>query len=170
VTLELFAHYEYNEWANERVIGSLRELPEADYVREMGGGWPSVRATFVHLAGATDAWAARFAGNDVLELPKESALPKLEDATRVLRSAEEKHRAHLKSLTREKLDRPFSWKNLSGEVKTAPFWIVVRHVVNHQTYHRGQIASMLRRLGGRPVATDMVRWGIEIHGSQSPPR
>jgi len=170
VTPELFALYEYNEWANERVIGSLRELPESDYVREMGGGWPSVRATFVHIAGATDAWAERFAGKDVLELPKESALPKLEDATRVLRSAQEKHRAHLKTLTRETLDRPFSWKNLSGEVKTAPFGIVVRHVVNHQTYHRGQIASMLRRLGGRPVATDMVRWGIEIHGSQSTPR
>jgi uncharacterized damage-inducible protein DinB len=170
VTVELFALYEYNEWANERVIGSLRALPEADYVREMGGGWPSVRATFVHIAGATDAWAERFAGKEALVLPKESDLPKLEDAVALLLEAQRKHRAHLKTLTREKLDRPFSWKNLSGEVRAAPYEIVVRHVVNHQTYHRGQIASMLRRLGGRPVATDMVRWGIEIHGSQTPPR
>ena len=168
--VELFALYEYNEWANERVIGSLRELPEADYVREMGGGWPSVRATFVHIAGATDAWAERFAGKEALVLPKESDLPKLEDAVALLLEAQRKHRAHLKTLTREKLDRPFSWKNLSGEVKAAPYEIVVRHVVNHQTYHRGQIASMLRRLGGKPIATDMVRWGIEIHGSQTPPR
>ena len=161
---EILALYSYNEWANERLLRSLRELPEADYVREMGGGWPSVRATFVHIAGATDAWAERFLGQDVLELPKESALPKLEDAARVLTSAQEKHRAHLKTLTREKLDRSFSWKNLSGEVKTAPLGIVVRHVVNHQTYHRGQIASMLRRLGHKPPATDMVRWGMEGGG------
>lgn len=170
MTVELLALYEYNEWANERVIRMLRSLPDADYVREMGGGWPSVHATFVHLAGATDAWAERFSGKDVLELPKESALPKLEDAVTVLLGAEAKHRKHLKSLTREKLDRPFSWKNLSGEVKTAPFEIVVRHVVNHQTYHRGQISSMVRRLGHPPAATDMVRWGIEVHGSQSAPR
>ena len=85
----------------------------------------------------------------------------------VLLAAQEKHRKHLKNLTREKLERPFSWTNLSGEVKTSPFEIVVRHVVNHQTYHRGQIASMVRRVGGKPIATDMVRWGIEIHGSQT---
>ncbi|MFI5181182.1 MAG: DinB family protein [Thermoanaerobaculia bacterium] len=171
MTSELFSLYDYNEWANDRVIKMLRALPEADYLKEMGGGWPSVRATFVHIAGATDAWAERFKGKtDVLALPKESALPKLEDAVTVLLSAQKKHRAHLETLTREKLDRPFSWKNLSGEVKMAPFWIVVRHVVNHQTYHRGQISSMVRRLGHQPVATDMVRWGIEIHGSQIAPR
>jgi uncharacterized damage-inducible protein DinB len=38
----------------------------------------------------------------------------------------------------------------------------VRHVVNHQTYHRGQISSMLRRLGHAPKATDMVVWGIDV--------
>jgi len=164
--IELFGLYEYNEWANERTIASLRALPEADYVRDLGGSWPSLRATFVHLAGATDAWAERFLGKDVLVLPKEPDLPMLEDAVRLLLAAQEKHRRHLKSLTREELEGPFRWKNLSGEVKTSPFEIVVRHVVNHQTYHRGQIASMVRRVGGKPIATDMVRWGIEIHGSQ----
>ena len=165
--IELFGLYEYNEWANEKTIASLRALPEADYVREQGGGWPSLRATFVHLAGATDAWAERFSGRDALVLAKETDLPKLEDAVRVLLSAQEKHRNHLKNLTRDKLERPFSWKNLAGEVRAAPYEIVVRHVVNHQTYHRGQIASMVRRVGGKPVATDMVRWGIEIHGAQT---
>lgn len=165
MTVELLALYDYDSWANERVVRTLRALPEADYVREMGGGWPSVRATFVHIAGATDAWAERFAGKDVLVLPKESDLPGLEEAVALLQRAEEKHRAHLRTLTREKLDRAFSWKNLSGDVKTAPFWVVVRHVVNHQTYHRGQIASMVRRLGHAPLPTDMVRWGIELHGS-----
>jgi uncharacterized damage-inducible protein DinB len=165
--IELFGLYEYNEWANERTIASLRALPEADYVRDLGGSWPSLRATFVHVAGATDAWAERFGGKDVLALPKEADLPKLDDAVGVLLAAQEKHRKHLKNLTREKLERPFSWTNLSGEVKTSPFEIVVRHVVNHQTYHRGQIASMVRRVGGKPIATDMVRWGIEIHGSQT---
>jgi len=165
--IELLGLYEYNEWANEKTIASLRALPEADYVREQGGGWPSLRATFVHLAGATDAWAERFSGRDALVLAKETDLPKLEDAVRVLLSAQEKHRNHLKNLTRDKLERPFSWKNLAGEVRAAPYEIVVRHVVNHQTYHRGQIASMVRRVGGKPVATDMVRWGIEIHGAQT---
>lgn len=162
---DLVALYDYNEWANARVIKMLRGLSEADYVREMGGGWPSVRAAFVHMAGATDAWAERFTGKDVLVLPKESDLPTVEDAAVLLLAAQEKHRVHLKSLAREKLDSPFPWKNLAGEVRSAPLWVIVRHVVNHQTYHRGQISSMVRRLGLAPVSTDMVRWGIEVHGS-----
>jgi uncharacterized damage-inducible protein DinB len=170
VTSELFALFEYNQWANARVIKMLRALSEEDYVREMGGGWPSIRATFVHIAGATDAWAERFAGRDVPALVKESELPKLEDAVALLLEAEEKHRAHLKTLTPEKLDAPFSWKNLAGDVRTVPFGIVVRHVVNHQTYHRGQISSMVRRFGVKPVSTDMVVWGIEIHASQTAQR
>jgi uncharacterized damage-inducible protein DinB len=54
------------------------------------------------------------------------------------------------------------------ELKTAPLWAVLRHVVNHQTYHRGQISSMLRRLGAKPVSTDMVVWGIVIHEAGMP--
>jgi uncharacterized damage-inducible protein DinB len=159
---DLLALYDYNKWANERVIGALRALPLEDYVREMGGGWPSVRATFVHIAAATDAWAERFAGREATSLASESDLPGLEDAVAVLIEAHRKHGAHLKSLTPQKTAGPFSWKNLKGEVRSAPFWAVLRHVVNHQTYHRGQISSMLRRLGAKPVSTDMVLWGIDV--------
>jgi uncharacterized damage-inducible protein DinB len=153
--------YAYNSWANARVLETLRAMPESDYVKEQGGGWPSLRATFVHIAGATDAWAERFAGGDALRLATVAELPLLEDAARVLLAAEEKHARLLPTYTKERLAEPFAWKNLAGEVKTAPFGIVVRHVVNHQTYHRGQIAAMARRLGHAPKSTDMVRWGIE---------
>ena len=152
----------YNSWANARVLETLRALSEADYVKEQGGGWPSLRATFVHLAGATDAWAERFAGRDATRLATVEELTGLEDAARVLLAAEEKHRLLLPAFTPERLAEPFTWKNLKGEEKTAPFWAVVRHVVNHQTYHRGQIAAMVRRLGHTPKSTDMVVWGIEV--------
>lgn len=159
---DLASLYRYNSWANSRVLETLRELPESDYVKEQGGGWPSLRATFVHLAGATDAWAERFSGRDATRLATIEELPGLEDAARVLLAAEEKHGRLLPAFTAERLAEHFSWKNLKGEAKTAPFWAVVKHVVNHQTYHRGQIAAMARRLGHTPKSTDMVVWGIEI--------
>jgi uncharacterized damage-inducible protein DinB len=153
--------YSFNEWANARVLETLRALPEAEYVKDQGGGWPSLRATFVHLAGATDAWAERFSGREATRLPSVDELPGLEDAARVLLAAHEKHRALLATYTPGVLAGPFVWKNLKGEERTAPFWVVVRHVVNHQTYHRGQISSMVRRLGRAPKSTDMVVWGME---------
>jgi uncharacterized damage-inducible protein DinB len=35
-------------------------------------------------------------------------------------------------------------------------WQLVQHVANHSTYHRGQVTSLLRQVGGRTVQTDMV--------------
>ena len=160
---DLASLYAFNTWANARVVEALRTIPEPDYEREQGGGWPSLRATFVHIAGATDAWAERFAGprRDAASRPF-TRLPTLDDAVRILLAAQEKHARLLPTYDAARLAGPFTWKNLKGEAKTAPFWVVVRHVVNHQTYHRGQISSMLRRLGHAPKATDMVVWGIEV--------
>jgi uncharacterized damage-inducible protein DinB len=159
---DLGSLYAYNAWANARVLETLRALPAADYEKEQGGGWPSLRATFVHLAGATDAWAERFSGRETTRLATTEGLPGLEDAARVLRAAEEKHAALIPTYDEARLASPFTWRNLKGEQKTAPFGVVVRHVVNHQTYHRGQIAAMARRLGHAPKSTDMVVWGIEV--------
>jgi uncharacterized damage-inducible protein DinB len=160
---DLAGLYAYNRWANGRTLKSLTQLSEEDYVREMGGGWPSVRATFVHLAGATQAWSVRFQGHDATVLPTVDELPRLGDASALLATAQDALDAFLATLTDEHVHGPFTWKNLKGIEKTAPFWTVLRHVVNHQTYHRGQIASMVKRLGGAPLATDMVVWGIELH-------
>jgi len=157
--------YAYNEWANARTIETLRGVPVDAYTREQGGGWPSLRTAMVHIAGATDAWAERLAGRDAVRLPTESDLPALEDAVAVLTAAQKKLRAHLATLSPERLATPFAWKNPKGETRTAPYWAVLRHVVNHSTYHRGQISSMVRRLGLKPLATDMVVWGIEIQKS-----
>jgi uncharacterized damage-inducible protein DinB len=53
-----------------------------------------------------------------------------------------------------------AYKNLRGETKKVVTWAVFRHVVNHASYHRGQISSMIRRLGRDPKATDLVFWAI----------
>lgn len=165
---DLLALYAYNRWANARTLESLRALPPEDYTRELGGGWPSPRATCVHLAAATNAWAERLADREATSLPKEAEVPTLADAAALLAEAERKLDAFLSTLTPERLAGTFTWKNLKKEEKSAPLWAVLRHVVNHGTYHRGQIASMVRRLGSKPLATDMVLWGIETQST--PPR
>jgi uncharacterized damage-inducible protein DinB len=158
---DIFSLYAYNRWADGRITTALRTLSAGDYTRELGGGWASPKATFVHLAGATYAWSERFVGRDAATLPTESDLPLLENAVAILEAAHTKLEVLLTTFTPQRMESEFTWKNLAGKERTAPFWAVLRHVVNHGTYHRGQISSMVRRLGGKPLATDMVLWGIE---------
>ena len=160
---DLFALQDYNLWANRLLLESLAPLSHAEYVREMGGGWPSVRDSLVHLAGATRAWAERFDGRDATVLPTAGEVPTLADAARLLNEADARISAFLATRTPGQLSATLAWKNLRGEEKAAPLWAVLRHAVNHASYHRGQIAAMLKWLGGKPVATDLVRWAIERH-------
>lgn len=162
---DLPALQDYNLWTNRLLLGSLAPLTHEEYVRELGGGWPSLRATLVHLAGATRAWAERFDGRDATVLPTVEEVPALADAARMLNEADGRISAFLATATPERLAGPLVWKNLKGEPKSAPLWAVLRHTVNHASYHRGQAAAMLRRLGREPVATDLVRWAIERHAA-----
>jgi uncharacterized damage-inducible protein DinB len=163
MTDDLASLHEFNRWADARVVQSLRALDDDEYTRELGGGWPSVRATFVHLAGATWAWSERIAGRDCTVLHTAEQLPRLDDAASLLEEAHGRFVAIVADASPERLAAPFTWKNLAGAERTADFWVILRHVVNHASYHRGQISSMVKRLGKKPIATDMVLWGIERH-------
>ena len=52
----------------------------------------------------------------------------------------------------------FTYRNLAGVETTRVKWQIFRHIVNHGTYHRGQIANMLRQLGMKPPSTDLLYW------------
>ena len=164
---DLYALLDYELWASRLLLASLAPLSHDDYVREAPAGAPSIRATLVHLAGATRNWAERFEGRDATVLPTVDEVPTLADAAAMLNDADARIAGLLPSLGPERLAAPLVWRNLKGEPKAAPLWAVLRHVVNHASYHRGQVAAALRRVGGTPAATDLVRWAIERHEAGS---
>jgi len=154
---DLFA---YNTWANERMISSIEALDAEEYGRALGGGWPSVADTVAHLASATGAWLERFLGNSPARLLTAADLPEREAAVALLRSADAAIAAFAREMPAEDRAKILAYTNLQGKTKKVPFWAVLRHAVNHASYHRGQIASMVRMLGHEPKATDLVFWAI----------
>ena len=65
-------------------------------------------------------------------------------------------RSYLSGLQEGTLDHPLSYMNLKGERWTYPLWQTLLHVVNHQTYHRGQITTLLRQLGAAAPTIDYL--------------
>jgi len=154
------ALFAYNRWADERVLTACRALPADAYTRELPGGMTSLRATLVHIAVATHSWSLRIRGQAVVPTA-ETELPTVEDAARLLVEAHEDFARLLPTLIPKRLAAIFTYRNLRNEERRLPFWAVLRHVVNHASYHRGQVAVKLRRLGAEPPATDLVLWAIE---------
>jgi uncharacterized damage-inducible protein DinB len=153
--------FAYNRWANGRVLEACRALGPGQYEREPAPGWTSVRATLVHLADATWIWARRIEGEAVTARASEAEVPTLDDAGRLLDRGHDAFDRLLDTLPAERLAAIWSYRNFEGKQLELPLWAVFRHVVNHATYHRGQIAAKLGRLGVTPTPTDLVLWAIE---------
>jgi uncharacterized damage-inducible protein DinB len=165
MTDDLAALFAYNRWADARLLEACRSVPADRYEAEVVPGWASLRSTVAHLAGAADIWARRFLGESATTFVGEADLPTVEDAARLLASAQDRFEGLVAGLTPEELAASFGYRNFRGQAATVPRWAALRHVVNHATYHLGQAASKLKRLGVEPPVTDFVLWAIE----QAPP-
>ena len=56
------------------------------------------------------------------------------------------------------LERMIDYKNMQGKPFRYPLRAILQHVVNHSTYHRGQVTTQLRELGAKPLSTDLLRY------------
>jgi uncharacterized damage-inducible protein DinB len=152
--------YDYNYWADRLVLDACRKLTQEQYAAEPVPGWSSVRSSIVHIAVVTEGWLRGLAGESVGNAPSEADLPTVDDAQRVLDRAYELFGSVVPALTPEQLAAPRTFRG-RGRSAILPPWVVLRHVVNHSTYHRGQVAAKLKRLGVEPAATDLVFWAFE---------
>ncbi len=152
--------YAYNRWADRRVLDACRKLTPEQYVAEPAPGWSSVRTTLVHLAIVTNGWIRGVAGETVGMPPSEAELPTVADAERLLDQAYQIIDRVLPTLTAEQLATPRTFRG-AGRSAVLPPWAVLRHIVNHATYHRGQLASKLKRFGIEQSPTDFIFWVFE---------
>lgn len=146
----------YNSWANDRVLGAVSRLPEGDFIRDLGSSYRSIRDTLTHVVWSEWIWLQRWKGNSPrvafspADFPNESRLRE-----RFLAVAAERS-AFLGDLPADRLAQPVEYTSLRGETWRYPLWQQLHHVVNHSTYHRGQVATMLRQVGATPEATDLL--------------
>lgn len=147
----------YTRWADQRLLAPVTELTPAQYTLELGGSFPSLQATVAHLAGAAKLWSLRLSGQPYGGLPPSAEIPDV--ATALVRLAEayavfEQVAPGWEATKTE----TFTYRNIAGIETTRVKWQIFRHIVNHAAYHRGQIANMLRQLGVKPPATDLLYW------------
>ena len=153
--------FAYDRWANTKVLDACRKLTAEQYVAEPVPGWSSVRSTIYHIAWVTEFHLRTLAGAPDDSLPTEADLATVDDAARLLERAYRRFEELRPTLTPERLDsmltlRPPGWPSM-----TLPRWAMLRHIVNHSTYHRGQNASKLNRFGIEQPITDFFWWVIE---------
>jgi uncharacterized damage-inducible protein DinB len=157
---DFVALFAFDRWANRKVLDACHTLTAEQYVAEPVPGWSPVRSTVYHIALVTDFHLRTLAGDPDDSIPTEGELATVEDAERLLERAYRRFEELKPTLTPERLNTVITLCR-RGRIATLPPWAMLRHIVNHSTYHRGQVAAKLKRLGVEPPLTDFFFWVIE---------
>lgn len=137
---------EYNIWANNTVISWCHSVSEDNWSKTLESSFPSIKATIFHIAAAEFIWNARL-------LSQEASFPKINDqdtkddilqywmynSSRLLQIVQE--------LPNDAMDHWIHIQRQNGEESSLMIKSALAHIINHSTYHRGQVVTLLRQVG-----------------------
>lgn len=153
---DLRSLYAYNEWANARLFLAAAQLDQPVFVEPRGNSFSSIRDTLAHIATSEWVWLRRWRGESPSVVPEWGSLERATALMQKLSEIEADRATFLRGLTDEDLERPLAYRNLRGEEYSQPLGDQLLHVVNHSTYHRGQVATLSRQAGFPAPATDLI--------------
>ena len=140
----------YHYWARDRLLVAVERLTPEQYAQDLGSSFKSIRDTLVHTYAAEWAWHSRWQGHSPAALLSPDEVPDIVALRQRWHALEMAVRAFAEGIGND-IDRSFDYRSLAGKPGRSQFWQMVQHVVNHASYHRGQVTTMLRQLGAAPA-------------------
>jgi uncharacterized damage-inducible protein DinB len=155
----------YNAEMNRRLYAAADTLDDAARRADGGAFWGSIHGTLSHLLWGDTTWMSRFDGWDPPGVGIKDSL-RLVDDWSALRAAREAADARIIDwagrLDDERLAGALTWfSGAAGREMTRPLWVLVGHVFNHQTHHRGQAHALITRAGAATGDTDLP-WVVDL--------
>lgn len=154
---------QYNRWMNQKLYAVCAEIPDAERKRDLGAFFKSIHETLNHSLYGDKAWLARFTGKPMDVTIGKELFADYEELKKVREETDQEILAWSKSLSPNWLKQPFEYTSqVDGETRILPTWVLVAHLFNHQTHHRGQITTLIKQLGYEPGITD-IPWLPELN-------
>jgi len=160
--------YQYDRWANNRVLQATSRLTAEQFTLDLGGSFRSVRDTLVHIVGGAWIWLRYWKEPSPSHafladlrtrraaLFEPEAFPNIAAVQLKWAEVEEEQTEFVNRITTESLETMLPFRET--QIRLAH---LMQHQANHATYHRGQIALMMRQLNAEPLATDFHMFLVE---------
>jgi uncharacterized damage-inducible protein DinB len=148
--------FDYAYWARDRQLEACASLTQDQLMQTLGGSFSCMRDTLAHSVGVEWLWLERWNGRTPKAVPPADELPTLGAVRERWAEIERGMRAFLAGLDEKALERVLTCTGTRGNVWTQPLWRFIMHLLNHQSYHRGQVTTLLRQLGVKPPGVDYL--------------
>lgn len=148
---------EYAVWMNGKLIARASTLRDEDRKRDLGAFFGSLHGTLDHINYGDMAWLARFDGGERPSVALGAMLDSDWDALTARRAAlDTRLRRFAAAATEASLAAIVTYtSSVDGKTRSLPAWVLVTHMINHGTHHRGQATTLLKQLGVDPGETDL---------------
>src|SRR2546427_6291385 len=145
---ELFA---FNAWASRRIFDGAAQLGAADYLRDLKSSHGGIHGTLCHIVGAEHWWLTRGLGEPKPAVAQGKDLASLTEVRARWEEVEAERGRFLRDLTEAKLGDSVAIKPTTGGEYRHTFADMFRHAVDHSSYHRGQVVTLMRQLDRKSV-------------------
>lgn len=147
----------YNLWANRRIINFLQQNSEEGFTQPMVNSFSSIQKTLHHYFGAEKLWLERLQGKSLPEFPtfEGSIIDQHEKCLAVSKN----FLAFIKNQPEDFFSKNCIFEHIDGTSYEVPIQKIIHHVVNHSTYHRGQIITLGNQANfSKIVGTDFITY------------
>ncbi|MBS1493576.1 MAG: hypothetical protein JST55_08700 [Bacteroidetes bacterium] len=149
----------YNYWANKKICDLLLTLDDSVLEKDIDSSFRTIKETVYHIWGAEWIWFLRVSDSSKIEWPVKNFNGNFKEAVGLF------HKASLDmiNLVNEKNEKDFDadilYHNIAGQGFTNKLYEIIMHCMNHSTFHRGQIVTMLRTAGVTNLfSTDFITY------------
>jgi len=153
VALELFA---YNAWANRLIFDAAGALPSEAYLRDLKSSHGGIHGTLAHIVWAEQLWLHRWLSRPNPAVPQGKDLRDLAAVRARWEEVEAERGRFLAGLSEAQLEETRTVKPSTGGEYQHTFNQMFHHTVDHSSYHRGQVVTMLRQVGVVPPITGLI--------------
>jgi uncharacterized damage-inducible protein DinB len=150
---------EYNLWSNSKMAEAIKLLSHEQQHKEIISSFSSLYKTAVHVFGAETVWYNRIlkgANISKIEDNFNDSMDLLGDAWLAL---DDQLSLFVASVTESFLYEKLDYQSMKGDSFSEELYLVLLHMFNHSTYHRGQMVTMLRQAGAEKIPnSDFIAW------------
>lgn len=146
----------YNHWMNQKLYAICAEIPDELRKADRGAYFKSIHGTLNHLLYGDRVWLGRFLEQPFHGKVGEELYSDFDELRHQREITDRDLIEWAKSLASEWLSRSLTYTSgIDGKTRVLPTWLLVTHLFNHQTHHRGQLTTLLSQLGYDPGITDL---------------
>jgi uncharacterized damage-inducible protein DinB len=147
---------EYNHWMNQKLYGICALIPDEKRREDLGAFFKSIHGTLNHLLFGDRAWMGRFIGEPFTAKIGQELYANFDELRQQQELTDTQIIEWSKNISPEWLNQPFQYTSgVDGKTRILPVWVLVTHMFNHETHHRGQLTALLSQLGYNPGVTDL---------------